>query len=197
MLRTRCSTSCVSSCASDSRSISSVLRAASTDGDVAYRIAVYKSGKYTVERPMHLGAALADRLGTLAPTLTAVGLPLGQAFQLRDDLLGAFGDAETIGKPVGDDLREGKATPLVAIAATRTTEAERPLLARLGAADLDLDEISALRELFVRCGAVDEIEAAIARLVAEARDALAAAPLTADARSWLDDLAGYVAWRDR
>ncbi len=170
---------------------------ASTDGDVAYRIAVYKSGKYTVERPMHLGAALADRLGTLAPTLSAVGLPLGQAFQLRDDLLGAFGDTETIGKPVGDDLREGKATPLVALAAARASEADRPLLARLGAADLALDEIAALRELFVRCGAVDEIEAEIARLVAEARDALAAAPLTGEARDWLDDLAGYVAWRDR
>ena len=170
---------------------------ATTDTEVAYRIAVYKSGKYTVERPMHLGAALADRLGALAPSLSAIGLPLGQAFQLRDDLLGAFGDAATTGKPVGDDLREGKATPLVALAAARARAADRPLLARLGAADLGLAEINALRELFVRCGAVDEIEAEIARLVGVARDVLNTAPLTGDARDWLDDLAGYVAWRDR
>ena len=84
----------------------------------AERIARYKSGKYTVERPLHLGAVLAapDRGADLLPSLSAYGLPLGDAFQLRDDVLGAFGETTLTGKPVGDDLREGKPTPLMAMA---------------------------------------------------------------------------------
>ena len=76
----------------------------------AERICRYKSGKYTVERPLHLGAALAapDRVDDLMPVLSAYGLPLGDAFQMRDDVIGAFGDPSVTGKPVGGDLREGK-----------------------------------------------------------------------------------------
>ena len=74
------------------------------------RIARYKSGKYTIERPLHLGAVMARPTATehseLLNVLSGYGLPLGEAFQLRDDLLGIFGDPETTGKPAGDDLRE-------------------------------------------------------------------------------------------
>jgi len=171
--------------------------AASTDEELANRIAVYKSGKYTVERPLHLGAALADRFAAIAAALSAIGLPLGHAFQLRDDVLGAFGDAEITGKPVGDDLREGKPTPLVALASARAGASDRDLLGRLGDPNLSADEIESLQEVFVRTGALDQIESDIARLVAQARDALAAAPITDAARGWLDELAAYVAWRDR
>ncbi len=92
---------------------------ADRDRDAARRIARYKSGKYTIERPLHVGAALAGRLGDLAGPLSAYGDPLGEAFQLRDDVLGAFGDPARTGKPVGQDLREGKPTPLLAAAAER------------------------------------------------------------------------------
>ena len=170
---------------------------ASTDTGLANRIAVYKSGKYTVERPLHLGAAIADGLARLGPALSDVGLPLGHAFQLRDDVLGAFGDAEVTGKPVGDDLREGKPTPLVALAFARAGAPDREMLGRLGDPDLSAADVRALQDLFVRTGALDQIEADIARLVAEARDALAVAPITDTARGWLDELAAYVAWRDR
>ena len=105
---------------------------ARTDAASARRIATYKSGKYTVERPLHLGAALAGRYAELADPLSAVGLPMGEAFQLRDDVLGAFGESAVTGKPVGDDLREGKPTPLVAIATARAADGDRELLARLG-----------------------------------------------------------------
>src|SRR5690606_22876562 len=81
---------------------------ADRDRALARRIARYKSGKYTVERPLHLGAALAGRLGDLREPLSAYGEPLGEVFQLRDDMLGAFGDPARTGKPVGHDLREGK-----------------------------------------------------------------------------------------
>jgi geranylgeranyl diphosphate synthase type I len=168
---------------------------ASTDPDAARRIARYKSAKYTVERPLHLGAALAGRDDLRGP-LSDVGLPLGVAFQLRDDVLGAFGEPDVTGKPVGDDLREGKATPLVAIAAARADAQDRALLARLGAADLRRDEVAALQDLFVRTGALKEIELEIDRLLAEAHRALERAPLTPGALDLLGQLADYVAWRD-
>lgn len=168
----------------------------SSDPEQAARIERYKSGKYTVERPLHLGAALAGRIDDLAPALSAVGLPLGAAFQLRDDLLGVFGDASVTGKPVGDDLREGKLTPLVAVAAGRVDAAGAELLARLGRPDLDHDEIVALQALLVDTGARDEIEASIEVFVQEALDALVQAPLTPEARAALAELGTYVAWRD-
>jgi geranylgeranyl diphosphate synthase type I len=170
---------------------------ASSDPEQASRIERYKSGKYTVERPLHLGAALAGRLDELEGPLSAVGLPLGEAFQLRDDLLGVFGDSAVTGKPVGDDLREGKLTPLVAAAAARTDRAGAQVLQRLGRWDLTDREVQELQQVLVDCGACDEIEAAIERLVAESLAALAVTPLTAEARVALAELATYVAWRDR
>jgi geranylgeranyl diphosphate synthase type I len=170
--------------------------AATTDHAAARRIALYKSAKYTVERPLHLGAALAGRLHEMRSSLSAIGLPLGAAFQLRDDVLGAFGEADVTGKPVGDDLREGKATPLVALAAARAEPADRPLLARLGADDLRPDDVAALQDLFVRTGALKEVEREIEGLVVTAHQALDAAPITSDARVLLGELADYVAWRD-
>jgi geranylgeranyl diphosphate synthase, type I len=169
------------------------------DPVAARRIATYKSGKYTVERPLHLGAALAGRLEEFAEPLSAIGLPLGEAFQLRDDVLGVFGDEDVTGKPVGDDLREGKLTPLVAITSQRAAADpdDVELLARLGAPDLDPLEVRALQDLFVRSGALANVERAIERLVGEARAALAQAPLAGEARERLEDLATYVAWRDR
>jgi geranylgeranyl diphosphate synthase type I len=121
---------------------------------------------------------------------------MGEAFQLRDDILGAFGESEITGKPVGDDLREGKPTPLIAIASARADDNDRELLAQLGSAGLSESDVAALQALFVRTGALDEVEAEIDRLVIESRSALAAAPISETARTWLDELAAYVAWRD-
>jgi len=168
----------------------------STDLEEARRVATYKSAKYTVERPLHLGAALAGRHAELAAPLSAIGLPLGEAFQLRDDLLGVFGEEQMTGKPVGDDLREGKPTPLLAIASARADGRGRALLDRVGAGDLDTIEVTALQQLLVDCGAVEEIELTIDLLVDRARAALAGAPLAPEAVALLEDLAVYVAWRD-
>jgi geranylgeranyl diphosphate synthase type I len=163
----------------------------------AGRIGRYKSGTYTVERPLHLGAAMAGRSDELAGAFSAFGLPLGAAFQLRDDLLGVFGDASVTGKPVGDDLREGKLTPLTAAAHARAIGADAELLTRIGAVDLADDEVRALQDLLVRVGANDEIEARIEMLVAEALTALDAAPITDEAAQSLAELAVYIARRDR
>jgi geranylgeranyl diphosphate synthase type I len=167
-----------------------------TEG-TARRISRFKSGKYTVERPLHLGAALAGRLDELAAPLSAYGLPLGEAFQLRDDLLGVYGDSAITGKPVGEDLREGKPTLLFAMAVEQASGADAAVLTRYGAPDLDEDDVVALQDALLTSGAVETVEGDIDRLVAEAVGALDAADLKDDARQALVELAYYVAGRDR
>jgi geranylgeranyl diphosphate synthase type I len=163
----------------------------------AERIARYKSGKYTIERPLHLGALLGApaRRDELLPGLSAFGLPLGDAFQMRDDVIGAFGDAALTGKPVGDDLREAKPTPLLARAVTRADAAQRAVLAGVGAADMSDGDVAAVQQVIVDTGALAELETAIEALAAEAVDALAAIDITAEARRELTELAAYVVGR--
>src|SRR5262249_26856980 len=105
----------------------------------ALRVVEYKTAKYTIERPLHLGAALAGFPdGPVPAALTAYGLPLGVAFQLRDDILGVFGDPAQTGKPAGDDVREGKRTVLLAIARSRAGAAQARIIdERLGDPPLD------------------------------------------------------------
>ena len=167
------------------------------DQATARRISRFKSGKYTVERPLHLGAALAGRLDDLAAPLSGYGLPLGEAFQLRDDLLGVFGDDEVTGKPVGEDLREGKPTLLYAMAVAQASVSDAAVLARYGAPDLDDDDVAALQDVLLTSGAVETVEGNIDRLVAEAVEALDTAELADAARQSLVELAYFVAGRDR
>jgi geranylgeranyl diphosphate synthase type I len=170
---------------------------ADTDLTRARRIARYKSGKYTIERPLHVGAAIASRFHELHEPLSAYGDPLGEAFQLRDDLLGAFGDEAQTGKPVGDDLREGKPTPLLAIASERARGGELTLLSLVGSTELSADDIAAVQAVLVGTGAVAEIEGTIDRLTREAITAIESAPITTEASTALVELAEYVAWRDK
>ncbi len=165
--------------------------------DKAERICRYKSGKYTVERPLHLGAAIAasDSVSTLLPALSSYGLPLGDAFQMRDDVMGAFGDPAVTGKPVGDDLREGKPTPLLAIAVERADPAQRAILDRVGRSVLDDRDVEAVQDVIVACGALAEMEATIERLATEAVAALDSIELAGSARSELIALADYVTRR--
>jgi geranylgeranyl diphosphate synthase type I len=158
----------------------------------AGKVARYKSAKYTVERPLLLGAALAQAPGCVRTAYTAYGLPLGEAFQLRDDVLGVFGDPEQTGKPAGDDLREGKRTYLVAAAFEATDERGRATLTRrLGDPGLDTAGVEQLCEIITGCGALDRTERRIASLTDAALTALAdaEAELVPDARQVLAELA--------
>jgi geranylgeranyl diphosphate synthase type I len=168
-----------------------------TDREAARLIARYKSGKYTIERPLHLGAALAERLDEVRKTLSAYGDPLGEAFQLRDDLLGAFGDAAVTGKPVGDDLREGKPTPLLATAVWRSDGNDAEILERVGSPDLTDDDIAALQYVLVDSGARADVEATIDTLADRAIAAVTASDLPSTAVAALIELAEFVAHRDR
>jgi len=152
--------------------------------DEAMKVIRYKSAKYTVERPLHMGAALAGAGPDLMAALTDVALPLGEAFQLRDDVLGVFGDPSVTGKPAGDDLREGKRTVLVARAAELTDDAGRALLSdQLGT----IAGVAPISELMVSSGALAAVESDIARLEDQAEAALDA--LGPQARAVLGPLA--------
>jgi geranylgeranyl diphosphate synthase type I len=170
---------------------------ADTSAEQSRRICLYKSGKYTVERPLHLGAALAGQLDHLGSYLSAFGLPLGEAFQLRDDLLGAFGDPTITGKPVGEDLREGKPTPLFVLATAMADGPAAKLLAeRFGSASLTAEEVNELQSILVETGARERVEAQIGALLEQALVALDAVPITDEARVRLRELAHFVARRD-
>lgn len=167
----------------------------SASEDTARRILEYKTGRYSVQRPLHLGAALADAYERLGPALTAYGRPVGVAFQLRDDLLGAFGDSSVTGKPVGDDLREGKPTPLLASARSAATPSQSRILLRAGNRAMSDVELSELQQVMVDTGAVDTIEREIAALTDEAMEALGRMSLVGDADRALAELAHFVAFR--
>lgn len=156
----------------------------------ALRVARFKAAKYTVERPLHLGAALGGGASDAFETLTGYGIPLGEAFQLRDDLLGVFGDPAVTGKPAGDDLREGKRTVLIALAVETATPAGRDALEQhLGDPHLDDAGVEVLREIVTSSGAAAEVETMIQGRVATALEALAAADLKPAARDALVSLA--------
>jgi geranylgeranyl diphosphate synthase type I len=164
----------------------------------AHTICVYKSGKYTVERPLQLGAALFGGGGQAATdaALSAFGVALGEAFQLRDDLLGAFGDGRLLGKDVGEDIREGKPTALYALARARAEGAGARLLAeRFGQADVSEDELAAISDLFESTGARATVEATVDRLGDAALTALERAPIAPVAAQELRALAAFVTAR--
>jgi geranylgeranyl diphosphate synthase, type I len=159
---------------------------------LASRICRYKSGKYTIERPLHLGVALADRLGEFQHALSAYGLPLGEAFQLQDDLLGSLGDERLTGKPVGGDLREGKPTALVARALERATSAQHRVLDGIGDPELSPSDVGEIQRVLVDTGAVEAVENDIHRLRDEAVGAIGFAGLSTYATENLVALAHFV-----
>lgn len=163
---------------------------------MAQKIAQYKSGKYTVERPMHLGAALAGRFDELSGPFSRYGIPVGEAFQLRDDILGAFGDATALGKPVGGDIREGKATAILAIATERAEGSAASLLKRYGATDLTDDEVRDLQQVLIDVGARRDVDATIDALVETGLSALEGTDIEEEAKQRLTQLAYFVAGRD-
>ncbi|WP_229053576.1 polyprenyl synthetase family protein [Aeromicrobium sp. Leaf350] len=165
---------------------------AEVDADAAMLVVTFKSAKYTIERPLHLGAVLGGADQSLLDRLSAVAMPLGAAFQLRDDVLGVFGDPATTGKPAGDDLREGKRTLLVARALARLPLQDAERLSTVLGTPEGVGEATAL---VLASGGLDDVEAAIDRHAAEATAALSALPDVA--RATLEPLIERSVRRDR
>ncbi|MCP2290561.1 geranylgeranyl diphosphate synthase, type I [Nocardia amikacinitolerans] len=158
----------------------------------ALRINRYKTAAYTVERPLHLGAAIADADPALIAAYRTFGTDIGIAFQLRDDLLGVFGDPEVTGKPSGDDLREGKRTVLLA-EALRRADATDPSAAHLLrtsiGTDLGAEEVTRLRAVLIELGAVDDVEQRIADLTDRGLAAIDSSSATPAAKEQLRGMA--------
>ncbi len=168
----------------------------STDRELALRVATLKSGRYSVARPLEIGAVLAGADDELLAGLHAFGDPLGRAFQLADDLLGVFGDAGTTGKSASSDLAEGKRTLLVAEAWARLdAEGRARLEAGLGRSDLDEAAAEDLRTLLEDCGARAATEQEIDRSSSAARAALDGLTLPPAARDGLRAVADYLGRR--
>jgi geranylgeranyl diphosphate synthase type I len=165
------------------------------DVEAAMTVLRYKSAKYSIERPLHVGAALAGGGPDELAALTRFGLPLGEAFQLRDDLLGVYGDPATTGKPAGDDLVEGKRTVLVALALGSVAATDADLLDRSLGTALTVDEVERLRGVIDASGAHAEVESLIAELSEIAVAALDDAGLDPHATEVLRGLAATVTQR--
>lgn len=166
----------------------------------AERVCRYKSGKYSIERPLHLGASLAapERADIFLEQLSSFGLPLGDAFQMRDDVLGAFAEnsSNLTGKPVGDDLREGKPTPLLALAYQRATATQRELLDKVGDPQLTPQTLKRIQQVVIETGALSALETKISNLIEQAVAAISKSSLDKVAVGQLIELAEYVVARN-
>lgn len=158
----------------------------------------YKSAKYTIERPLHVGAVAASvSCGqSLLSMFSAYGLPLGDAFQMRDDMLGAFGDESSTGKPVGGDFIEGKPTPLLSLAYELANAEQRKVLDNVGAPGLTASDVAQIQLIVNETGATEQMEQRITQLAHQATSSLDKSQLSGDAYSQLLDLATVVTTRN-
>lgn len=162
------------------------------------RMQQLKTGSYTVAGPLRLGALIGGASDAQMQALEAFGAPLGEAFQVRDDLLGTFGDPRATGKPSGNDVRAGKRTALVRECERLLQGNERELLARvLGKRDASDAEVASVTELFVKSGARKNVEQRLAMLLDAACSALETTLLADPGRAMLRELADALAIRDR
>jgi geranylgeranyl diphosphate synthase type I len=162
----------------------------------AQTVLTYKSAKYSIEAPVVIGASLAGASPTVIASLREFAVPLGNAFQLRDDILGVFGDPAVTGKPVGDDLSEGKRTVLIALAMQKLTEPERASLnSALGSSALTLDDIARIQQQLEATGARAAVELMISDEFERSMSALESAELTDDTKTALRSLAERVVVR--
>jgi geranylgeranyl diphosphate synthase, type I len=165
----------------------------------ARRVAVLKSGRYSIQEPLAIGAALAGAPGEVARALARFGEPLGEAFQLRDDLLGTFGDRASIGKPVDSDIREGKRHVLYAKTVAGLEELEGREFASLwgGGEALSAQQVARARRLVEVSGARSATERLLEELSGMASERLRALPVGGEARAALAALASEATDRQR
>lgn len=158
-------------------------------------IAQYKSGKYTIERPLQLGALLGNEKAD-EHLWSDFGSPLGEAFQLRDDVLGIYGDEKVTGKPVGDDIREGKFTLLIAEAIERAGNSELEVLSKRGNPEITNSEIDEIVEIIDSSGAREAVEQRIKELYELAMISMEKLDLGPEAKELALYLSKYVCWRE-
>lgn len=156
-----------------------------------------KTAKYTIEGPLHLGAILAGANEKFLQMLSGYSIPAGIAFQIQDDILGAFGQVKKIGKPVGSDIRQGKQTILVARAFKRANQAQMRTLKRcLGNADLTERDLEQFRHVIVETGSLAYAQKMAEKLIMEAKERIGKASMQKEAREFLLNIADYMLNRE-
>jgi geranylgeranyl diphosphate synthase type I len=174
------------------------LRDASEAVARANQVMLYKTAKYSIEAPLLIGAAFAGATVATRAAIEQFAIPLGLAFQLRDDVLGVFGDPKITGKPAGDDLREGKRTVLIGLTREILTGSVRNIFDEmLAARDLSVDQIAFLQQTIIGAGALKKTEAMIEELGNQALENLNNLSLEISGKSSLVDLAKQVMNRDK
>ena len=166
----------------------------------AEKVILYKTAKYSIEAPLRIGAAFAGADQATLNSFTSFGIPLGIAFQLRDDILGVYGDPSVTGKPAGDDLREGKRTVLVALAKQALAERSKSMSDAfeelLTSRELENQQIEFMQKLIKESGALDKTERMINELADRSLEALDQAELESEGKEVLKSLALKVIKRD-
>ena len=164
----------------------------------AMTVNIYKTASYTISRPLQLGAAAAADCPEILSAFHELGTSLGVAFQLRDDVLGVFGDPAVTGKPSGDDLRSGKRTVLLA-EAVELAEKQDPVGAKLLRTSIGTDltdtQVKEVCQVIESVGALAAVESRIDTLTRQALEILNAAPIDATAKTGLAELARLAANR--
>lgn len=157
----------------------------------------YKTAKYTIEGPLHLGAILAEADDKLLKTFSAYAIPVGIAFQIQDDILGIFGDEKKLGKPVGSDVRQGKYTILAAEAVEKASRKQKDIIKNiLGKNDLTKNELEMFRNIVIETSALDYARNIAVKLANQGKRAIEKEKINPEAKEFLTGIAEYMVNRD-
>lgn len=172
-----------------------VVLGANLDFDTAeiMKMQEYKTAKYTIEGPMHLGAILAGSSDKLLKSLSSFAIPLGVAFQIQDDIMGIFGDREKIGKPVGADIREGKKTLLISHAIEKSNSKQRNAIHFiLGNKKTNSADVEKIKKIIIETGALQDSQEKAANLVKLSKKYLDKIKISKKNKNFLSDLADFI-----
>lgn len=163
-----------------------------------FKILEYKTARYTIEGPLHLGAILAGADKRVFKKLSDYAIPLGIAFQIRDDILGTFGDEKILGKPVGSDLKEGKQTLLIFKARKSANKKEKQIIEQvLGNPKLTKKQLEEVREIVVKTGSLDFAKDLAKKLVSQSKMAIENSNFPTKAKEFLINLADFIIEREK
>lgn len=165
-----------------------------SDKDDILTVFYYKTTRYSIEGPLHLGAILAGVQESELGALSAFARPVGNIFQMQDDIQGLFSSEEVVGKPVGSDLKEGKRTLLLMnVLECASEDDKRLIMSRLGNRDITPEQLQRIREIIVSCGSLRYARELVASWLTESRSALQDCSLSLEARRVLSGLVEYLA----
>jgi geranylgeranyl diphosphate synthase type I len=154
---------------------------------------LYKTAKYSLEAPLLIGASFSGANQSQLAGLSAFGIPLGLAFQLRDDILGVFGDPAITGKPAGDDLREGKRTVLTGLTLEALPQSVAKIFEELlVSGEIDAEQLEFMRNAIIDSGSLERTERMIAEYSEQAVQALSVLDVSEESREMLAKLADAV-----